>query len=86
MFIPLIVFLALSLIQQRLKEYETNIPEVSHSYNETITTYHDLVKVRIELRTDRSMEFVHLKDMRAAGFEPINVISTYKWQDGLGYY
>jgi uncharacterized protein YfaS (alpha-2-macroglobulin family) len=46
----------------------------------------DLVRVRIELRTDRSMEFVHLKDMRAAGFEPINVLSQYKWQDGLGYY
>ena len=24
--------------------------------------------------------------MRAAGFEPINVLSEYKWQDGLGYY
>ncbi|NRD24753.1 alpha-2-macroglobulin [Winogradskyella litoriviva] len=46
----------------------------------------DLVRVRIELRTDRTMEFVHLKDMRAAGFEPVNVLSQYKWQDGLGYY
>ncbi len=46
----------------------------------------DLVRVRIELKVDRPMEFVHLKDMRAAGFEPINVISSYKWQDGLGYY
>ncbi|MGB3143763.1 MAG: MG2 domain-containing protein [Maribacter sp.] len=46
----------------------------------------DLVKVRIELRANRPMEFVHMKDMRAAGFEPINVISRYKWQDGLGYY
>ncbi len=46
----------------------------------------DLVRVRIELRTDRNMEFVHLKDMRAAGLEPINVLSQYKWQDGLGYY
>lgn len=46
----------------------------------------DKVRVRIELRTDRQMEFVHMKDMRAAGFEPINVISRYKWQDGLGYY
>jgi hypothetical protein len=27
-----------------------------------------------------------LKDMRAAGFEPTNVLSTYKYQDGLGYY
>ncbi|MDJ0645715.1 MAG: carboxypeptidase-like regulatory domain-containing protein [Flavobacteriaceae bacterium] len=46
----------------------------------------DLVKVRIELRVDRVMEFIHMKDMRAAGFEPVNVLSRYKWQDGLGYY
>jgi hypothetical protein len=46
----------------------------------------DLVKVRIELRVDRAMEYVHMKDMRAAGFEPTNVISRYKYQDGLGYY
>lgn len=44
------------------------------------------VKVRIEIIVDRDMEYVHLKDMRAAGFEPINVISRYKYQDGLGYY
>ncbi len=46
----------------------------------------DRIKVRIEIRVDRAMEFVHLKDMRAAGFEPTNVLSSYKWQDGLGYY
>jgi uncharacterized protein YfaS (alpha-2-macroglobulin family) len=32
------------------------------------------------------MEYIHMRDMRAAGFEPINVFSQYKWQDGLGYY
>ncbi|MEZ4918345.1 MAG: hypothetical protein R2792_04495 [Saprospiraceae bacterium] len=46
----------------------------------------DKIRVRIELRVDRPMEFVHLKDMRASGFEPVNVLSQYKWQDGLGYY
>lgn len=46
----------------------------------------DKVRVRIELRSDRDMEYVHMKDMRAAGFEPVNVFSRYKWQDGLGYY
>ncbi|RLD73255.1 MAG: hypothetical protein DRJ07_21055, partial [Bacteroidetes bacterium] len=46
----------------------------------------DKIIVRIELRVDRRMEYIHMKDMRASGFEPINVISTYKWQDGLGYY
>ncbi len=46
----------------------------------------DLVRVRIELKVDRAMEFIHMKDMRASGFEPVNVLSQYKWQDGLGYY
>jgi uncharacterized protein YfaS (alpha-2-macroglobulin family) len=46
----------------------------------------DKVKVRIELRVDRTMEYVHMKDMRAACMEPVNVISQYKWQGGLGYY
>ncbi len=44
------------------------------------------LKVRIELRVDRDMEYVHLKDMRASGFEPTNVLSQYKYQGGLGYY
>ncbi|MCS7018979.1 MAG: alpha-2-macroglobulin family protein [Cytophagales bacterium] len=46
----------------------------------------DKVKVRIELQVDRAMEYVHLKDMRAAGFEPLNTLSGYRWQGGLGYY
>jgi hypothetical protein len=46
----------------------------------------DRIKVRVELSVDRAMEFVHLKDMRASGFEPENVISQYKYQGGLGYY
>ncbi|MBK7410106.1 MAG: alpha-2-macroglobulin [Saprospirales bacterium] len=46
----------------------------------------DKVVVRIELRVDRPMEYIHLKDMRPSGFEPIQVLSQYKWQGGLGYY
>jgi len=46
----------------------------------------DKLKVRIELRVDRDMEYVHLKDMRASAFEPVNVLSGYRWQQGMGYY
>ena len=46
----------------------------------------DKVKVRIELKADRDMEYIHMKDMRAACMEPTNVISEYKYQGGLGYY
>ena len=46
----------------------------------------DEVIVRITLRTDRDMEYIHLKDYRGSGTEPTNVLSHYKYQDGLGYY
>jgi len=46
----------------------------------------DKVVIRMELRSDRDMDYLHLKDMRAASMEPVNVLSSYKWQDGLGYY
>ncbi|MEP3837994.1 MAG: MG2 domain-containing protein [Algibacter sp.] len=59
---------------------------ISEINSETELKVGDLVRVRIELRSDRNMEFLHMKDMRASGLEPVNVISKYKWQDGLGYY
>jgi uncharacterized protein YfaS (alpha-2-macroglobulin family) len=46
----------------------------------------DKIKVRIELKVDRDMEYVHMKDLRAACMEPVNVLSGYKYQGGLGYY
>jgi uncharacterized protein YfaS (alpha-2-macroglobulin family) len=46
----------------------------------------DKLKMRIIITTDRDLEYVHLKDMRAACLEPVNVLSGYQWQDGLGYY
>ncbi|GAA4343960.1 alpha-2-macroglobulin family protein [Flaviaesturariibacter amylovorans] len=46
----------------------------------------DKVTVRLVIRVDRDLEFVHLKDLRASALEPVNVLSSYKWQDGLGYY
>jgi hypothetical protein len=46
----------------------------------------DKIKVRLEIVSDRAMEYVHLKDMRASALEPVNVISGYKWQGTLGYY
>ena len=60
--------------------------EISEINTETNLKVGDLVRIRIELRSDRDMEFLHMKDMRASGLEFVNVISKYKWQDGLGYY
>ncbi|WP_299285102.1 hypothetical protein [uncultured Mucilaginibacter sp.] len=46
----------------------------------------DLLKIVVYLKADRNFEYVHLKDMRPAGTEPVDVLSTYKYQDGLYYY
>jgi uncharacterized protein YfaS (alpha-2-macroglobulin family) len=46
----------------------------------------DEIVTRIEIRVDRDMEYIHLKNQRGSGTEPVNVLSQYKWQDGLGYY
>ncbi|HWY37345.1 MAG TPA: alpha-2-macroglobulin family protein [Bacteroidia bacterium] len=61
-------------------------PVLQEIKNNDVLSVGDKVKVRIELRVDRDMQYVHMKDMRASGFEPVNVLSGYKWQDGLGYY
>jgi hypothetical protein len=53
--------------------------------NGTLAVGDELV-VRLELRTDRDMEFVHLKDQRGSGTEPVNVLSRHRYQDGLAYY
>lgn len=46
----------------------------------------DELVMRVEVRVDRDMEYVHLKDYRGSGTEPVNVLSQYKFQDGLYYY
>lgn len=46
----------------------------------------DQVVVRVEISSDRDMEYIHLKDARASAFEPTETLSGYEWKAGLGYY
>lgn len=46
----------------------------------------DELVVRLVVRTDRDLEFVHLQDQRGSGTEPVDVLSRYRYQDGLAYY
>lgn len=46
----------------------------------------DELVVRMVLKVDRDLEYVHLRDHRGSGTEPVNVLSGYRYQDGLGYY
>lgn len=46
----------------------------------------DLVTVRLLITAKEDMEYLHLKDMRASAFEPVNVISERKYTKGTSYY
>lgn len=46
----------------------------------------DKVKIEITIENSQDMEFVYLKDLRGACFEPREQISQYHWDDGLWYY
>jgi TonB-dependent SusC/RagA subfamily outer membrane receptor len=64
----------------------TDGPELKLIQKGTQIQLGDLITIRIEITSKNDMEFVHLKDLRASGLEPVDVLSEYKWQDGLGYY
>lgn len=46
----------------------------------------DKISVSLTIICDRDLEFIHLKDSRAAGLEPMDVLSGYKYVGGLSYY
>lgn len=46
----------------------------------------DIVTIRLVLTVKEDMDFIHLKDMRASGFEPVDVLSEYNYKDGLWFY
>ncbi|MEM1121636.1 MAG: alpha-2-macroglobulin family protein, partial [Bacteroidota bacterium] len=77
----------LTIDKQLFKEYASDQgPQIKPIAAGATLQPGDKLKVRIEIRVDRDMEYVHLKDMRASGFEPINVLSGYKYSGSLGYY
>jgi hypothetical protein len=69
-----------------LQENTANGPVLKPITNTTTLKTGDLVKIRIEIRTDRDMEYIHLKDLRAGAFEPVEQLSGYNYIAGLGYY
>ena len=46
----------------------------------------DELVARLEITSDRTYEFVHVSDERPACAEPEDVLSSYRWHDGVGYY
>ena len=45
----------------------------------------DELVARLKIRCDRVLEYVHIQDERPSSAEPMDVLSSYRWQDGVGY-
>lgn len=77
----------LSMTREYYKKIKTtNGEELIKITDSSPLTVGDRITVRMILNTDRPMQYIHLKDMRAAGLEPVDVLSGYQYKNNLGYY
>ena len=54
--------------------------------SKTVLHVGDKVTVRLTISADRDMDFIQVKDERAACMEPEQQLSGYHWGGGIGYY
>ena len=77
----------LALERQILREKRTDSGAVLEPITDnTPLTVGDKIAVRLVLKVDRDMEYLHIKDGRPAGTEPVEVLSGSDYRDGLWYY
>ena len=77
---------ALSITKNLYKKIKTSEGEKLVDINSENVKIGDLITIRLIIKTDNDLEFVHLKDLRASCFEPIDVISNYEWKESVSYY
>ncbi len=71
------------LFLKKVVENETKLIKISA---ETPLKTGDLVTVRLLISASENVDFVHLKDLRASCFEPVDVLSSRKRQNNLSFY
>ena len=76
---------ALSITKTFIKKVKTSEGDKLIDINSENVKVGDLITIRLIIKTDNDLEFVHLKDLRASCFEPIDVISKYEWKDGISF-
>lgn len=63
-----------------------NAPRLEAITGNSVLQVGDKIVSRLIIKLDRAMDFVQLKDQRGACFEPVEYLSGYRWNKGLGYY
>ncbi|MBW7874996.1 MAG: hypothetical protein H3C47_03280 [Candidatus Cloacimonetes bacterium] len=77
---------ALSLEAQVFVKRDSDAGEILVPIADTEPKVGDTIVSRLILKTDRDLEYVHLKQSRASGTEPGVVLSGWRYRDGLAYY
>ncbi len=73
-------------LKVRKEFYRVSGNTIEKISSNTILHVGDKIKVRLYVSSDRTMEFIHLRDMRASAFEPTDVLSSYHYSIGAWYY
>lgn len=76
----------LSILKEVFRKVKDSQGEKLVSIKDQKLVLGDVITFRLIIKTDNDLEFVHLKDLRASCFEPLDVISEYKYEGGLRYY
>ena len=69
-----------------VEENRDNTPQLRPLQTGETLKVGDKVVVRLVIRTDRDMDYVVLKDLRAGCFEPVNQLSGVEIRNGIAYY
>ncbi|MDD2284415.1 MAG: alpha-2-macroglobulin family protein [Paludibacter sp.] len=75
-------------VEKIVDNHKTLFPINSQNVNATMQSIQkgDKLITRMVVTTDRDLEFVALKDNRAANLEPVNQLSGCSWKEGVVYY
>ena len=76
----------ISVDKQLFKKVSTSKGEELVALSDNTLKIGDLVSVRLIIKTDTNLEFVHLKDLRVSCLEPVDVISKNEWKGNFSYY
>jgi hypothetical protein len=66
--------------------FKRNGAQWEHLADNTPLKTGDKITVRLTVKANRDFDFVHIRDMRAATFEPVEQTSGYVWNAPFGYY
>ncbi|WP_130734215.1 MG2 domain-containing protein [Flavobacterium sp. J27] len=77
---------ALLITKKLFKKEQTTTGIILKNIDDKSLKIGDIVTVQLSLQVFEDIEYIHLKDVRASCFEPIDVLSKQEWNDNLHYY